>query len=209
MYDAFAGVMKALANAHRLELVELMAQGEHSVDELARLAGMAVTTTSAHLQSLKKAGLVKTRRQRTSIYYRVAGDDVTELFVAAKRVGLSHSPQLRDALMTYMGHPRSQGPTIDPAAVTAQMLVVDVRPAVEFAAGHFPGAVSIPLEQLEQRWVELPRDRELVMYCRGEFCRMAREAAAFLREQGLDATAMDEGVMEWRAGGDQGLDQIA
>jgi rhodanese-related sulfurtransferase len=129
--------------------------------------------------------------------------------VAAKRVALSHSPQLRDAVVSYMSQPASLAPTIDPSAVTSAMTVVDVRPRQEYDAGHFPGSVSIPLDDLPDRFTELPQGGELVVYCRGEFCRMAREAATWLRAQGLDAKAMDEGIVEWRAAGECDLDQTA
>lgn len=206
VFDSLAAVVKAIANGHRLELVELMAQGEHSVDVLSRMSGMAVSTTSAHLQTLKHAGLVKTRRERTTIFYRLAGDDVAELYIAAKRVGLSRSAELRDSLMAYMQDPCAAGPTIDPAAVTSQMTVVDVRPREEFEAGHFPGALSIPLAELPERFAEIPTAAPVVVYCRGEFCRMAREAATWLSERGLKAAAMDEGVVEWRVSKDVALD---
>lgn len=210
VYDALADVVKALGNARRLELIELLAQGEHSVEALARMSGMGLTTVSAGLQTLKQAGLVKTRRERTTIHYRLAGADVTELYLAAKRVGLLRYPQLRLALEGYMGQaPAGAGvPLIDPAAVTAEMTVIDVRPRIEYEAGHFPGAVSIPLDELRDRHTEVPTS-DVVIYCRGEFCRMAREAAAFLRDRGVDAAAMDEGVIEWRARGDYDLDEIA
>lgn len=205
VFDSFAIVVKALANGRRLELVELLAQGEHSVDTLARMSGMAVTTASAHLQSLKQSGVVRTRRERTTIYYRLAGDDVAELYLAAKRVALQHSPALRHVVAGYLGHPSSRAQTIDPAAVTSEMTIIDVRPAEEFSAGHFPGALSIPLAELAERYDEI-RGGEVVVYCRGEFCRMAREAAAWLCDRGIDAKAMDEGVVEWRATKDVTLD---
>ena len=206
VFDSLATVVKALANGRRLGLVELMAQGEHSVEALSRMSGMAVTTTSAHLQTLKRAGLVKIRRERTIIYYRLAGDDVAELYVAAKRVGLHRSAELRDTLMAYMQHPCAAGPTIDPAAITSDMTVVDVRPREEFEAGRFPGAVSIPLAELPDRFSEVPAAGQVVVYCRGEFCRMGREAAAWLCDRGIDAKAMDEGVVEWRVSKDVALD---
>jgi len=209
VFDALAGTLKALANGRRLELVELLAQGEHSVEELARMAGMAVTTTSAHLQTLKQAGLVRTRRERTTIHYRLAGDDVAELYVAAKRVGLIRSGELRETLHDYMSDARASAPTINPAAVTSAMTVVDVRPASEFADGHFPGALSVPLAELADRIHELPADRRVVVYCRGELCRLAREAAHLMRQHGIDAAAMDEGVIEWRASKDVDLDVVA
>lgn len=202
VFDAFAGVVKAFGNGRRLELIELLAQGEHSVEVLARMAGMAVTTTSAHLQSLRQAGLVKTRKERTTVYYRLAGDDIAELFIAAKRVGLRRSPELRDTVSAYLEQPCPAPSTIDPAGVTADMTVVDVRPEQEYQAGHFPGAVSIPLAQLPARYTELPTTPKIVLYCRGEFCRLAREAACFLHDRGYDAHAMDEGVMEWRVNKD-------
>jgi rhodanese-related sulfurtransferase/DNA-binding transcriptional ArsR family regulator len=199
VFDAFAEVVKALANGRRLELLELMAQGEHSVETLARMTGAGMTTTSAHLQTLKRAGLVRTRRERTSVLYRLAGDDVAELYTAAKRVALTRYPQLRQVLDAYLEQPHPQGPSIDPAAVTSAMVVIDVRPLQEYEAGHFPGSLSIPKDELEDRYTEIPSGAEVVVYCRGELCRMAREAAAWLRERGIDARAMDEGVIEWRA----------
>lgn len=199
VFEVFAEAVKAIANGRRLELMELMAQGEHSVEELARLTGMAMTTTSAHLQTLNRAGLVSKRRERSSIYYRLSGDDVAELYTAAKQVALNRYPRLRKELNAYMGQPRAQGPVIDPAAVTSQMFVIDVRPVEEYRSGHFPGAVSFPLAELDERISDLPADREIIVYCRGELCRLAREAAVLLREHGLDAKAMDEGVVEWRA----------
>ncbi|MDV2476137.1 metalloregulator ArsR/SmtB family transcription factor [Rhodococcus zopfii] len=200
VFEALAKVVKAVANGRRLELIELLAQGEHAVDALARMSGMGVTTTSAHLQTMKQAGLVKTRRERTTIYYRLAGDDVAELYLAAKRVGLQRYPVLRQSLVEYMGEADgSCTPTIDPSAVTSDMTVVDVRPRAEFDAGHFPGAVSIPLAELEARFHEIPPGAEVVLYCRGELCRLARDAARWLCERGVDAKAMDEGVVEWRA----------
>ncbi|GHD22100.1 ArsR family transcriptional regulator [Nocardiopsis kunsanensis] len=199
VFETFAELVKAIANGRRLELLELLAQGEHSVEGLANLTGMGMTTASTHLQTLHRAGLVNRRKERTTVYYRVSGDEVAELYTAAKRVALNRSPRLRDALDTYMGRPQAQGPVVDPAAVTADMHVIDVRPAEEYRAGHFPGAVSVPLAEVEDRIAEIPADREIVVYCRGELCRLAREAAALLRAHGLDAKAMDEGVVEWRA----------
>jgi len=200
VFDALADVVKSFGSGRRLELLELLAQGEHSVDSLARMSGIGLTAVSAHLQTLKKANLVRTRRVGTTIYYRLASDDVAELYVVAKRVALRRSPELREAVAGYMDQvsPGVAAPTIDPAAVTSDMIVLDVRPGSEFDAGHFPGALSIPLAELDDRLGELPMDHLVVVYCRGEFCRMAREAAHRLRQRGLDACAMDEGVVEWR-----------
>lgn len=208
VFDALSGIVKAIANGRRLELIELLAQGEHSVEALARLSGLETTTASAHLQTLKRAGLVRTRRQRTTIYYRLAGDDVAELYLAAKRVGLLRSPELRETAGSYLGHGDGAEPVplVAPAAVTSRMTVIDVRPKDEFDAGHFPRAISLPLDELPGRVTEIPEGAEVVVYCRGEFCRMARDAARWLRRRGIDASAMDEGVIEWRATKEVGLD---
>lgn len=205
--DALAEVVKALGNGRRVELVELLAQGEHAVEALARLAGMATTTTSAHLQTLKRAGLVHTRREGTTIHYRLAGDDVVQLYLAAKRVGMLRSPALRETAARYLG--RGDGhsvPQIAPAAVTSRMTVIDVRPRDEFDAGHLPRAMSLPLDELDGRIAEIPEGATVVVYCRGELCRLARDAARRLRELGIDARAMDEGIIEWRATGAVELD---
>jgi DNA-binding transcriptional ArsR family regulator/rhodanese-related sulfurtransferase len=208
VFDALASVVKAIANGRRLEVVEVLAQGEHSVEVLSRMLGMGMTTTSSHLQTLKHAGLVKTRREGTTVFYRLAGDDVAELYLAAKRVGLQRSAQLRDLVGSYMGQVEAAQPplSIDPSAVTSDMTVIDVRPREEFEVGHFPGSLSLPLPELQHRFVEIPSGATVVVYCRGEFCRMAREAAAWLRERGIDAKVMDEGVIEWRVTKDVDLD---
>lgn len=206
VFESFAHVLKAVANPRRLELLELLAQGEHNVESLAQMSGMGMTTASAHLQQLKRTGLVTTRRERTTVFYRMAGDDIAELYSAAKQVALNRYPQLRHDVEAFLGQPRSQGPVIDPSAVTEDMVVVDVRPRNEYEAGHFPGSVSIPLDELEGRYREIPRDAEVVVYCRGEFCSMARDAAVWLRGRGIDAKAMDEGVVEWRATKEVDLD---
>jgi rhodanese-related sulfurtransferase/DNA-binding transcriptional ArsR family regulator len=201
VFDLLAGVVKAVANGRRLELVELLAQGERSVEALARMTGMAVTTTSAHLQTLRQTGLVKTRKERTTVFYRLAGDDVAALYLAAKQVGLLRSAELRETVGSYLGQPDAgrPAPAVDPASVTSTMTVVDVRPREEYDAGHFPGAVSVPLAELADRVEEIRTGLPVVVYCRGEFCRMARQAAHWLRDNGIEATAMDEGVIEWRA----------
>lgn len=209
VFDHLATVAKALSSGRRLELLEVIAQGEHTVEELSRMTGLALTTTSNNLQTLRRSGLVATRREGTSIHYRLAGTDVLELYLAVKRVALHRYPALADALQGYMGAPRAQGPSIDPSLVTEEMYVIDVRPPQEFAAGHFPGAVNIPMDQIEARQAEIPRGREVVMYCRGEMCRMAREAAATLRGLGIDAKAMDEGITEWRAAEEFDLDRAS
>lgn len=197
--DALSVVLKAMANGRRLALVELLAQGEHSVEDLSRLSGIGFQSTSGHLRVLKRAGLVRTRRVGTTIYHRLAGDDVAELYVVAKRVGLRRSPLLREVVGAYLvQEDEDPVPTIAPAAVTSDMTVLDVRPRAEWQAGHFPGAVSMPLDELPDRYRDLGAGRRVVLYCRGAFCRSARDGAEWLRDRGVDAVAMEDGVVEWR-----------
>ena len=201
LFDQLARVAKAMSNGKRLELIELLAQGEHPVEALSAMLGMGLTTVSAHLQQLTQAGLVRTRRVRTTILYQLAGDDVAQMYLAIKRVGMMRSPALRDALAAYLSSGGAAPPvlTIDPASVTSDMAVIDVRPRPEYETEHFPGAISIPLTELEERYSEIPSDKPVVVYCRGEFCKLARDAAAWLSARGISAMAMDEGVIEWRA----------
>lgn len=209
VFDHFAEVVKAMGNGRRLELLETLAQGEHSVEVLARKTGLAMTTASNNLQTLKRVGLVETRREGTSIYYRLAGNDVLELFVAAKRVAMHRYPALVDSVEAYLGEAAGPGISIDPADVTEDMFVLDVRPQSEYDAAHFPGAVSIPMDEFEDRIDEIPRDKHVVVYCRGEFCKYAREVAQKLREHGVSAQAMTEGVIEWQASKEIRLDHTA
>lgn len=209
VYERLAGVAKALGNATRLELLELVSQGEQSVEGLARLSGTAVTTTSANLQVLRRFGLVATRRQGSTVFYSLAADDVATLMVVLKAVGLNHSTEVRSA---WSDQERDGAPTVSSEIVrgdASALFILDVRPAHEFAAGHFPGAVSVPLEDLATRTDEIPLDRKVVVYCRGEFCTLARQAAVMLRDRGVDAAAMDEGIMEWRADNQVVLDASA
>lgn len=211
VFDQLALIAKAVSNGKRLELIELLAQGEHPVETLSTMLGMGMTTVSAHLQQLKRAGLVSTRRVRTTILYQLAGDDVAQMYLAIKRVGMMRSPALRDALATYFSPDGSEPPvmTIDPADVTSDMTVLDVRPRSEYEAAHFPGAISIPLGELQDRFGEIPAEKPVVVYCRGEFCKLARDAAAWLTARDTPAMAMDEGIIEWRATRAVNLDATA
>lgn len=211
--DAYAHVArigKAIGNGNRLELLELMAQAEQSVEDMARMAGMGVTSVSSHLQVLKNAGLVRTRRDGVRIYYRLAGPEVAALFVSMKDVAAQFLPALKRAeSATEAGSSCEAVPLIRTVDETRDAFMLDVRPAHEYLAGHYPGAVSIPLDDLVARMDEVPRDRRVIVYCRGEFCLLARDAARLMRTQGIDAWAMDEGVLEWRAGGSVDLTATA
>jgi rhodanese-related sulfurtransferase len=201
LYEQVARVGKAIGHGTRLELLELMAQAEQSVDDMARITATGITSVSAHLQVLKRVGLVRTRREGTKIYYRLAAPEVAGLFVAMKSVAGRLLPTA--SLQSDAPHAvqRPPVPLVHAVEEARKAFMLDVRPEREFTAGHLPGAVSIPLDELPERAEEVPLGQRVVVYCRGEFCLMARDAARMLRARGVDAYAMDEGVLEWRAGG--------
>lgn len=202
LFDQLARVGKALGSGKRLELLDLLAQAERPVDALATAAGLNLTTASAHLQTLKQAGLVASRRQGTKIFYRLAGDDVADLLVRARHVAAAHLPDVSAARDSYLGG--SQGiESIDRdellRRVTAgQVTVLDVRPANEYAAGHLPGAVNIPVDELAERIAELSADADVVAYCRGPYCVFAHDAVRLLHQHGRRAIRFTDGVTEWR-----------
>jgi len=201
LYEQVARVGKAIGHGTRLELLELMAQAEQSVDDMARITATGVTSVSTHLQVLKRVGLVRTRREGTKIYYRLATPEVAGLFVAMKDLAARVLPVASSQSDSAQAAQRPPVPMIHTVEEARNAFVLDVRPKREFAAGHLPGAVSIPLDELPDRAGEVPPGRRVVVYCRAEFCLMARDAARMLRARGVDAYAMDEGVLEWRAGG--------
>lgn len=198
VFDALADILKAVANGRRLQLLDILAQGEHPVEALARMSGMAMTTTSNHLQTLHRVGLVEKRREKTSIIYRLSGDDVARLYLVAKSAALAHYPLLKEELNSYLSH--ADAPLVRTEELTPSTFIIDVRSAEDYAAGHFLGAVNIPMNELCKRLGEIPADSEVAIYCRGQLCRLAREAADLLRSQGINAKAMVDGMMEWRGG---------
>jgi rhodanese-related sulfurtransferase/DNA-binding transcriptional ArsR family regulator len=204
LFDQFARVGKALASGKRLELLDLLAQGERDVASLAEAADLGVTTASAHLQTLRQANLVTTRRDGTRILYRLAGPDVADLFARLREVGQSHLPDVEAARLRYLGPDGGEPVTRDQLrrlAKTTNVTVVDVRPAQEYAAGHIRGAVSIPLDELADRLAELPDDGQIVAYCRGAYCVLAHDAIRLLRAHGRDAVRLADGMLEWRVAG--------
>ncbi|GAC1341339.1 MAG: metalloregulator ArsR/SmtB family transcription factor [Candidatus Dormibacteria bacterium] len=207
LFEQFARVGKALASSKRLELLDLLAQGERTVDQLARAADLGLTSASSHLQILKQAHLVTTRRDATRIFYGLAGDDVAALYAQLRRVAQVHVTDVEPARVAYLGLPDAH-PTEEVAreellarATAGDVVVLDVRPAVEFIAGHIPGAVSIPLDQLTSRLDELPAETEIVAYCRGAYCVMAYDAVRLLHSQGRRARRLVDGMLEWRLDG--------
>jgi rhodanese-related sulfurtransferase/DNA-binding MarR family transcriptional regulator len=201
LFDSLARVGKALGSGKRLELLDLLAQGERSVEALARAAGLGVTTASAHLQILKQAGLVTTRRDGTRIHYRLAGADVTALYARLRDVAAAHSAHVAAARDAYLGPDDAEQVGRDELlrrVRAGEVIVLDVRPAEEYAAGHIPGAVSVPLDQLDQRLSELPGDTPIVAYCRGAYCVLAHDAVRLLTARGRAAARLTEGMLEWR-----------
>ena len=207
VFDELAVVGKAFSSARRLELVELLAQGERTVEGLARAAGMGVTTVSAHLQVLKLANLVQTRREGTKVHYRLAGDDVAQLYAAMRSVARERSADVGRALEAYLNLPGSDEVglvTRDELAgllKTKKITLLDVRPPEEFVAGHIPGAQSVPLGSLIARAAELRDAPQVVAYCRGSFCVMAHDAVRLLGAEGVAARRLEDGMLEWRTDG--------
>lgn len=207
VFDELAVVGKAFGSARRLELVELLAQGERTVESLARAAGMGVSTASAHLQVLKMANLVQTRREGTKVHYRLAGDDVLGLYDAMRTVARFRSADVAAALDAYLGLLGSDEvglvspEDLERLLAEGSVALLDVRPADEYLAGHIPGALSAPLESLAARAGELREMSEIVAYCRGAFCVMAHDAVRLLAAGGVPARRLDGGMLEWRSRG--------
>jgi rhodanese-related sulfurtransferase/DNA-binding transcriptional ArsR family regulator len=200
LFDQFARVGKALGSGKRLELLDLLAQSERTVEALAREAELGMTTTSAHLQTLKRANLVATRREGTKVYYRLAGDDVAAVLVLVRTVASDHLPDVQAARAAYLG-PDTEQVTREELlrrVRTGQVVVIDVRPREEYAAGHIPGALCIPLDELPGRLADLPADQEIVAYCRGAYCVLAHDAVRLLTAHGRSARSLSEGMLEWR-----------
>lgn len=205
LFSQFARVAKALANGYRLELLEYLAQGERSVDALAKVSGLTVANTSQHLQQLRQAGLVTTRKEGVSVYYRLTGDDVIELYNMLRTVAERHLAEVDRLVATYLSVKDSLEPVpADELLARAReglVTVLDVRPPEEYVAGHLPGAINIPLADLEDNLRDLPEGRQVVAYCRGEFCVLAFEAVARLRERGIEARRLQNGFPEWKQAG--------
>jgi DNA-binding transcriptional ArsR family regulator len=204
LYAEFAAVGKVLGNPKRLELLDLLAQGPRSVEELASAADLGMSTCSAHLQALREAGLVETRREGKRVFYSLAGDDVAGLWEHLRRVAQLRRPHTELARRAYLGPEDTAAVDTDELLRrlgTGDVVVIDVRPGPEFAGGHLPGALHIPLEELADRLAELPRDKEIVAYCRGQYCVLAHDAVRLLGEHGLSARRAAEGVLEWRVAG--------
>lgn len=205
LYDQFARIGKALANPGRLELLDLLAQGERTVEVLAGLAGLSVANTSHHLQTLRDACLVEARKEGLYVYYRLAHPTVFALLRALHTLADARLADVERLVDAYLG----SRDTLEPMGRDelrerlghGTVTVLDVRPRTEFDAGHLPQAVCIPIDELEHRLSELPADREIVAYCRGPYCVFAYEAVETLRAAGRQALRLVDGFPEWRAEG--------
>jgi rhodanese-related sulfurtransferase/DNA-binding transcriptional ArsR family regulator len=201
LFDQFARVGRALASGKRLELLDFLAQGERDVAALAAVADLGVSTASAHLRTLREANLVTTRRDGTRILYSLAGRDVADLYVRLQEVAKSHLPGVEAARTAFLGEDGGRPVTrneLRQLAKTTNVTVLDVRPREEYTAGHIPGAVSFPLNELADRLAELSNDGQIVAYCRGAYCVLAHHAVRLLRVHGRDATRLADGMLEWR-----------
>ena len=205
LFEQLAVVARALGSAARLEILDYLAQGERSVDDLAQVACLSVANTSKHLQQLKVAGLVQARRDGKHVRYSLADDRVLDAIGNLRLLAQAHLDVVGDLVASYL---RSRD-ALEPVAATTLLerardglvTVIDVRPEEEYAQGHIPGALSIPLDRLATRLGELPRDREIVAYCRGPWCVLSFEAVARLRAAGVSARRLADGLPEWRRAG--------
>jgi len=206
IHESLAVVAQALGHAHRLELLEGMAQGARSVDDLASAAGLTVANASRHLQLLRRARLVEAERHGKRVFYRLAGDaEVLALLRALGNVGERNIAEVQGVMRDFFDR-RDALEAVSREVLVARLkhdavTVLDVRPEAEFALGHVPGAINVPIAELEKRLAELPKDREIVAYCRGPYCVMSFEAVSALRAKGYRARRLEDGFPEWKAAG--------
>src|SRR5436190_523182 len=205
LFAQFAAVAKALAHAHRLELLEQLAQGERSVELLAERTGLSIANTSQHLQQMRRAAIIAARRDGKFVFYRLADDSVLDLLAALRRIAERNSAEVERVIRTYF-HDRDSLKAVSRDELLQQtraglVTVLDMRPPDEFALGHLPGAVNIPLRELEARLADLDPSLEIVAYCRGPYCVLSYEVVAALRTKGFKARRLEDGFPEWRAAG--------
>lgn len=205
LFAQFARVGKALSSGNRLELLEFIAQGERSVDELAGVSGLSVANTSQHLQQLRQAGLVACRKEGLKVYYRLSGNDVIALLDILRGVAERHLAEVQQLVQSYLTTRDSLEPLarqdLLQRAREGLVTVLDVRPGEEYAAGHLPGAINVPLKELEAHLAELDPGHEIVAYCRGPHCILAFDAVASLRQSGFNARRLEDGFPEWQLAG--------
>lgn len=205
LFTEFAAVAKALGHAHRLELLEQLAQGERPVEVLADRTGLSIANASQHLQQMRRAGLVTNRREGKFVYYRLSDDDVLKLLAALRRIAERNGAEVDRVVRSYFNE-RDSMEEISRAELLQRsragtVVILDVRPEDEFALGHLPGAVNIPLRELRKSLDEIDPCQEVVAYCRGPYCVLSYEAVSMLRARGFKARRLEDGLPEWRAAG--------
>jgi rhodanese-related sulfurtransferase/DNA-binding transcriptional ArsR family regulator len=205
LYEGFAEVAKALASGRRAEIVDVLAQGDRSVDEIASEIGQSVANTSHHLRAMARAGLLTTRRDGTRIFYALASDRVGELWSALRDVATAHTAGLERLVDAYLGE-RDGLDTIGRDELARRIrrgdiVILDVRPGAEFSSGHIAGATSVPITELRKHIKALPKDADVVAYCRGPFCVYADDAVRTLSKRGFRARRLEDGFPEWKRAG--------
>ena len=205
MLEQFAAVARTLGSAHRLELLEMLAQTARSVEELAALSGLTIANASQHLQHLRRSGLVEARRDGKRVIYQLADSEVLALLGSLRRVTERNVGAVEKVLNSYFRERDNLEPVSRKELLRRMrdglVTVIDTRPPEEFAAGHLPGALSLPLRELKRRLRELPRNQAIVAYCRGAYCVLSYEAVAALRQRGFTAFRLEDGYPEWKAAG--------
>ena len=205
LFAQFARVGKALSNGNRLEILEFLAQSERSVEELSSVAGLTIGNTSQHLQQLRQAGLVVSRKEGLKVFYRLSGDDVMDMLNALRAVAERHLAEVERLINSYLSVKDDLEPIPREELLRrvrdGLVTVIDVRPPQEYAAGHVPGAVNVPLDTLENELKDLNTDQEIVAYCRGPHCVLAYDAVEQLRKRGLKARRLEDGFPEWKLAG--------
>jgi len=202
MYAILAKMVKAMANPRRLEIIDLLGQGEKTVEEIAGETSMSIANTSQHLQQLKAASLVEIRRQGNFIYYRLAHEEIYRSWQTLRQLGLGHMAEMEKLIKDFREERSSlEALSTDELLIrmkSKNLVILDVRPADEFKNGHIPGAINIPLKELSGKLKTLPKNKEYIAYCRGPFCVFADEAVQLLTKKGYKAKRLDEGFPDWR-----------